>query len=214
MRWTGHSLCLGKNEIITIRLGRDCYCQQRGAIKDALAFTISDYISRTHRLVCILVRRWPHHRSNSEANFVMPTLYITVGLPGAGKTSFLKEMKEPSIVHVSPDLLRSEEDNPAERLKMASQQLSDALVEGHNIYYDSANITARSRAEVIEHAGLAPDEYLVVALVFQVDLFSLYERNNNRPPEDQVPISVLSEMFERFEYPVISEGLDKVVDVV
>ena len=144
----------------------------------------------------------------------MLTLYITVGLPGAGKTSFLKEMKEPSIVHVSPDLLRSEEDNPAERLKMASQQLSDTLVEGHNIYYDSANITVRSRAEVIEHAGLAPDEYLVVALVFQVDLFSLCERNNNRPPEDQVPISVLSEMFERFEYPVISEGLDQVVDVV
>ena len=144
----------------------------------------------------------------------MPILYITVGLPGAGKTSFLSEMKEPNIVHISPDLNRPEEDDPAERFKMASQQLSDALVEGHDIYYDSTNITARGRAEIIEHAGLAPDEYSVIALVFQASLMSLETHNSERPPEDQVPISVLSAMFERFEYPVISEGFDKVIDVV
>ena len=144
----------------------------------------------------------------------MPTLYITVGLPGTGKSTFLEEMKEPSIVHISPDLHRPEEDNPAERLKLASQELSDALVEGRNIYYDSTNVTARGRAEIIEHAGLATTEYTVVALVFQVDLMTLENRNSERPLEDQVPISVLSEMFERFEYPDTFEGFDKVIDVV
>ncbi len=152
----------------------------------------------------------------------MPTVYLSVGIPGAGKTTFWKQFcKEHDVVFASPDDIRTEmlgdyryrthEDN----LKVWDRIFDDvkkALDEGKDVVIDGAYIERHYRKDDIAlYRQWGADK--VVAYWFKTPLHMALSRNRAR--EKPLPEEVLRNANERltWETPKPRDGFDEIIVV-
>ena len=151
----------------------------------------------------------------------MNVLYITVGLPGSGKSTYAKEfVKGKDIEYLSSDELRavfgkSEEDQTVTPLVFGhiKRKVDDFLKDGKNVLVDATNVNRRERSDYINTAKKYGSK--VVVLVFKMDRAGLIERNLKRGNEGGrvVPDWVIDKMFNKYEEPDFNEGIDVIIYV-
>ena len=128
----------------------------------------------------------------------MKNLIVTIGVPGAGKSTALKKLR-PNAVVVSPDHISYDEHghfSPA-RLSQAWKEsyakLFKLLSEGEEeVAFDATMLTPDVRGAVIaagRHFG-----YFVISLFVKATLEEACERNANRREKDPVPLAVIARM--------------------
>ena len=86
-----------------------------------------------------------------------PTLYISCGLPGAGKSTFLKKTALPSEIIVSRDEIRYsllKEGEPyfqheIEVAKLFYAKIAENLSKGKNVYADATHLNNYSRSKLL-----------------------------------------------------------------
>lgn len=91
------------------------------------------------------------------------TLYIPVGIPAIGKTTFGKEMakENPYLILISSDMIHKEifgeqNDSDSDRwvtnvvLREMQRRTEEALKNGFSVYYDEGNIGWGSRVALIK----------------------------------------------------------------
>lgn len=153
----------------------------------------------------------------------MPVLFMLVGLPATGKTTWVKR----NLPHLNADVISS--DDIIERIAeekgisyneafeseivqatnhmMESANLSISL--NNNIIWDQTNLSRKSRSQKLAMFG---SNYTKVAVVFDYSYIGLAElslRLNSRPGK-MISHSVLNRMRATFEMPSVSEGFDAV----
>lgn len=142
----------------------------------------------------------------------MPTLYVPVGIPGSGKSTYAKSLSGVEII--STDGIRSEltgsEENQTQNnrvFKVAHSRLVKALRDGKDVVFDATNLTRRSRADLLRKM---PSGTRAVAILFHTPVDICLKQNQMR--ERHVPDSVILSMAKRLEEPTMEE-FDEVVNI-
>ena len=149
------------------------------------------------------------------------TLYITVGLPGSGKSTYVKNfIKDKEIEYLSSDSLRavygkSEEDQTCTHQVFGhiKRKVDEFLKDGKNVLVDATSVNRKERSDYINTAKKYGSK--VVAIVFKMDRQGLIDRNKKRGEQGGrvVPDFVIDKMLAKFEEPSYDEGIDVMIYV-
>jgi predicted kinase len=149
------------------------------------------------------------------------TLYITVGLPGSGKSTYAKNfIKDKEIEYLSSDSLRAvygkdETDQSVTSIVFGhiKKKVDEFLKDGKNVLVDATSVNRRERSDYINTAKKYGAK--VVAIVFKMDRQGLIDRNKKRGEQGgrEVPTFVIDKMLAKYEEPSYIEGIDVMIYV-
>jgi predicted kinase len=128
---------------------------------------------------------------------------VLVGLPGAGKTTFVRA-RYPHYEHISKDLF-----SPHARDKQARQDaaLRAALAAGRSVIVDNTSVTAADRAAIIRVAREFGAR--VIGFYFDVTTRDAAARNEQREGRARVPKVAIFTAAKRLAPPSLDEGFDE-----
>ena len=139
-------------------------------------------------------------------------LYISCGIPGSGKSTFLKANKGKDEVIISRDdirfsLLKEGEEyfsRENEVFKKFITQITNSINLGYNTYADATHLNNVSREKLLralDKAGCKPSATEVI--FFDVPLDVCLARNEKRKnTKTYVPRGVIRRMFNQLTYPI------------
>ena len=149
------------------------------------------------------------------------TLYIAVGLPGSGKSTYAKDfIKGKDIEYLSSDSLRAvygkgEDDQTVTPIVFGhiKRKVDEFLKDGKNVLVDATSVNRKERSDYINTAKKYGAK--VVALVFKMDRQGLIDRNKKRGEQGGrvVPDFVIDKMLAKYEEPSFDEGIDVTIYV-
>lgn len=142
-----------------------------------------------------------------------------IGVPGCGKTTYLKPFAgAKGMVYISPDEIREELTGDArdhtrevDVWRIVHERLKEALAD-KDVVVDATYSKARDRRELIDRAREAgADE--VIAYWFDTPIGTCIERNRGR--SRVVPEIVIANMYRRLRSnpPTTEEGFDRIVKI-
>lgn len=140
-----------------------------------------------------------------------PVLYIPVGMPGAGKSTYgqILAANQPGLQIVSTDAIREELygdsrslGDPGEVFGIAYRRARDALRAGQDVYFDATNLTAFYRRTLREILG--PYAGRTVCIFFKVPPSVCRKRNESRTKP--VPTGAFERLKRSLERPSKKEG--------
>lgn len=145
----------------------------------------------------------------------MSELYLMIGCPGAGKSTFLKNHVGNGVV-ISRDNIRFsfpiDQDNyfayEDKVLIMFYDEINKNLKEGRNVFVDQTSLTPKARKELLKHLW----NYDVVnAIWIDEPLETCLERNEQRQgTKAYVPKHVICKMYHRLVPPSLNEGFKRI----
>jgi predicted kinase len=153
----------------------------------------------------------------------MTTLYVLVGVPGSGKTTWIghQMFDWTNTVIVSTDhhveqYARSVGKTYSEVFKdymptavdLMSKTAVDAFKNNKVVIWDQTSTTAKTRARKLR---MAPAHYKKIAVVFKTPKANTHTKMLNRPGKE-IPTEIVQDMIDKFEYPTAEEGFDKIIN--
>ena len=150
----------------------------------------------------------------------MKKLYVLVGLPASGKTTWVKNQDwAEECEYVSTDILVELEakrqgktysdvftDYMPTAVDLMSQQVVSARDQGKDIIWDQTSTTVISRQRKF---NMLPD-YYAIAVVFPVPEMTEWLRRLAGRPGKWIPVDVLESMVKNFEVPSEEEGFTEI----
>jgi tRNA uridine 5-carbamoylmethylation protein Kti12 len=159
---------------------------------------------------------------NEEVKTMQPTLYMLVGLPGTGKSTWIMNYAQldSNTVVLSSDYYvgtlasavgMTYSEGFKQFISPATELLEDDLVyaveNNLSIYWDQTNLTESVRAERLKKI---PAHYRKVAIVFNLPVQDgEWKRRLDRPGK-VIPHTVIAEMMNSYREPTHSEGFDEI----
>lgn len=138
---------------------------------------------------------------NINSNQRKNQLYMLIGIPGCGKTTFAKKyLTKTNTIIISTDEIRKEltgtysfSNKTNEKVfNTAKRRIKSALLNGLNVVFDATNTQKIYRQNFIKVAQDTKSD--VVAIIFKTPLSICLERNSKRNLERRVPDNVIINM--------------------
>ena len=148
----------------------------------------------------------------------MRPLVIGIGIPGSGKTTFLKRLaEERGYAYLAPDDIREEltgdtrdQSRNREAWEIAGERMRAHLADGKGVAFDATFAKGYERRAFLEDARAA-GVARVEGYWFDVPLETARTRNASRTRQVQDHALVRMDRFIREDPPSLSEGLDALV---
>lgn len=153
----------------------------------------------------------------------MPTLYVLVGVPGSGKTTWIGhqtfDWDKTSIVSTDRYVERYARANgktytevftdymPTALEKMVATAV-EAFKNNKDVVWDQTSTSVKTRAKKLR---MAPPHYKKVAVVFETPRPEVHVKLLDRPGKE-IPDEVVQDMINKFEYPTLDEGFDEIIN--
>lgn len=148
---------------------------------------------------------------------------VLVGVPAAGKTTFVNELKEHFTFKIasSDDYIQAQADREGktynevffECIKYADaayqNQIHRAFDNGENLVCDRTFTSIKSRRQII---GLIPTGYEKIAVFFPTPDHKEHRRRLNSRPGKTIPQHVIKSMIGSLVPPSVAEGFDLVIN--
>lgn len=141
----------------------------------------------------------------------MPTLYILVGVPGSGKTTYAKH-RFPDAIRIGSDDLRKALFGTALTLRghrrvhrILQRSAAVHLRKGKDVVIDCMNVTRTSRKVYFQ---LSPKGCKVVAVYLETPLFQMIRNNQTRTRH--IPVIGIFWNRLRLRKPSYTEGFDQI----
>ena len=152
----------------------------------------------------------------------MPRLYMLVGVPGSGKSTWIRSRNHDAVIASTDDHIEAAaaaqgltyDDVFESEIKAATAALREtvkqAVRDKRDIIWDQTNLTAKSRRGKL---GQVPKHYERIALYFPTpDGEELARRLASRAGKT-IPAHVMASMIASLEPPGPSEGFDEIYQV-
>lgn len=147
----------------------------------------------------------------------MADLYLMCGVPGAGKSTFLKNhIKENNTKVISRDKIRFSIVKPNEEyfshegevLEIFWKQINEALAAGKDTFVDQTSLTPGARKWLLQHV----EGYKHANLIWiDENLETCLKRNEmRRGTRAYVPRDVIRRMYNQFIEPSLDEGFYRI----
>lgn len=144
-------------------------------------------------------------------------VFVTIGLPGVGKSTWLKENAKGLIVSrdaIRFAMLQEGEDYFAhedEVLKEFKEKIAGAIAEdSQDLYIDATHLTPKARKYIFD---LVKGKCAVNALWFRRSLRVALAQNDKREGLAFVPKSVIRRMSTQMQAPTTAEGFEKIIEI-
>lgn len=141
-------------------------------------------------------------------------VYMMIGIPGSGKSTWIRNNRKDTWVVVSPDAILETQYNyewtperASEAWALSYQQFGHGLLAGKTMVWDATFTSPIMRAAILHTAKGAG--YLVEAIFCDTPIELCIERNQCRNREP-VPESTIRRMAENLQPPTKAEGFDRV----
>lgn len=154
----------------------------------------------------------------------MYKLYLMIGLPGSGKSTFArKQAKRMNAIVISRDEIRfskmiQTDDYFAKEKEVFHEyidKISDALVNsGKDVFADATQLSVRSREKLIRQVRnkiKIPFEFNAVEMETPYTL--CVKRNEEREGAEKVPATVINNMTKQYNSPTFAEGFSHIYHV-
>ena len=158
--------------------------------------------------------------------FSTPTVFVTVGLPYSGKSTYIKKdnvLRKLQIVDTDSFI-----ENRAKMMGKTYQDVfkktigsaSDRMKVMLDLYYrfkqsfiiDQTNLSVEKRERLIKQAK--ENNYKVVALVFEkAPNDDELEKRVKMRSDKKIPMNVIKQMSEKFVRPTKAEGFDEIISI-
>jgi len=157
-----------------------------------------------------------------------PEIFVMVGLPGSGKSTWSNNMMANSpdsyVVVSSDDELERMADHEGisygdahkkyigKAVSISKQKFREAVNKGENIIWDQVNVSPKKRRSILNQV---PAGYKKTAIVFEVTANELNQRLAKREQETgkHIPPHVVKNMAKTYRPPTKEEGFDNVIFV-
>ena len=143
----------------------------------------------------------------------MPSLLMLVGLPGSGKSTYIKKYFNQNLRVHSSDAIREElsgninnQDINKEVFELLHKRVKEDLKNGINCVYDATNISWKKRKAFLE--SLKGIECWKICHVIATPYEICLEQNRHR--DRVVPEDVIKRMYLNFDIPFYNEGWDDI----
>ena len=152
----------------------------------------------------------------------MPTLYMLVGVPASGKTTWTKNNRGSALVASSDDYIEQQ----AEKLGSTYSDVFDKFIKAANTHaietarkafsnkvdliWDQTNLTKTGRRNKLK---MVPKDYKKVAVFFPVPHTDVLKKRLVSRPGKNIPDYVMSSMIKTIEKPSKEEGFDEIITV-
>jgi predicted kinase len=140
-------------------------------------------------------------------------IIVLVGLPGAGKSEYAKELAEEGYVICSSDEVRgrmfgnaNDQDHNAEVFQILHKEIRAHLMDGDSVVYDACNIHSKRRKAFLD--TLKDIRCKKSAHVITTPYRSCIDQNRGR--ERVVPNEVIDRMYKHWQTPSMWEGFDEI----
>lgn len=143
----------------------------------------------------------------------MSNLYIMMGIPGSGKSTWCKNNVPVGASYISRDKIRFSMLGPGEAYfskenqvyAIFIEQINKALANDKVVYADQTSLDARARAKLINSLAIKPEEIHIVWL--NTPLAKCLSRNELRTGLSRVPRRSIEQMYNNLTRPSWSEGI-------
>lgn len=148
----------------------------------------------------------------------MADLYVMVGIPGMGKSTFVRNHKKETDVHASRDRIRFQLVKPGEGYfskekevyKLFIKEIEDGLKANHDVYADATHLNRPSRNKLLNTLNKSLYNH-VYAVYIKGHLSTALERNEERKGSTAyVPREQIRRMAYSLEEPSVDERFDKI----
>jgi len=150
----------------------------------------------------------------------MPTVYVLVGVPGSGKSTWIDQQDwardcvvvstDNFVEHYAKEVgsTYSEvfDDYMPTAVKLMADQVVQAREAGHDIVWDQTSTTLGSRRKKF---AMLPN-YHAVAVVFPTPDPEEHQRRLASRPGKTIPWNILNGMISGFQMPTLEEGFDEI----
>ena len=145
-------------------------------------------------------------------------LYLMMGVPGSGKSTYAKNILKYGDIYVSRDeirysLLTDEDDYFAkenEVIKTFIESIDKSLVmEEHcgDVFADATHLSPKGRAQVLKQLK---NKDRVSVIYLDIPLNVILERNAKRTGRALVPEDVVRRMYNSIQLPTRAEGIESI----
>lgn len=145
-------------------------------------------------------------------------LYVMIGVPGSGKSTFIKNNKKEKDIYVSRDQIRFKYLKVGEPYFSCEKQvfkeflfeISEALKAGRDVYADATHLNRVSRAKLIRGLDVPLNDIEIIAVYIRESLGTCLTQNAMRQGRSFVPEVQIRSMYANLEVPTTQEGFSKI----
>ena len=146
-------------------------------------------------------------------------LYVMIGAPGSGKSTFISNHLKDGSVWVSRDAIRysmvsededyfsKESEVLAQFIKSINEMLSPKQPYKY-IFADATHLNEKSRKKLLNNLKNKPTK--IIGLYFDIPLEIIQKRNAQRTGRERVPAQIVAKMYKSMTIPSKKEGFDGV----
>ena len=152
----------------------------------------------------------------------MPTLYMLVGVPASGKSTWAKNNRDSALVASSDDYIEQQ----AEKLGTTYSDVFDKFIKAANTHaietarkafsdkldliWDQTNLTKTGRRNKLK---MVPKDYKKVAVFFPTPHEDVLKKRLGSRQGKTIPDYVVTSMIKTIEKPTKDEGFDDIIVV-